>query len=338
MASELPVVTWKLIAEARELADWDRNLLAFDDHTIYQTIAWGEHRRALGWTPYRWAAFDGPRMVAMAQGLLRRYPGRAGVVWMPGGPIGDITAWNRGLQKMILRSTGVAWLYCRFNSLRIRQDAHEPLLTSHGWRRPRVRLTTGLSLHYDLARPAAERLAACSRNWRHNLKRSEKYHLTVERWTMPDATALRAIYAEMEGYKQLAQQHSEPGLQALFSHVANHVVVYRCSDADGKLLAFRACAFVGDKAWDLLAATAVAGRKSYASYAAFWALMQDCHHRGVKHYDLSGIDPAGNRGVYDFKQGTGATPVEYTGEWEWAYPGFIALPANWLIGRRGNAL
>ena len=135
-----------------------------------------------------------------------------------------------------------------------------------------------------------------------------------------------------------ASRAEEPGLQALFSHVGNHVVVYRCSDADGKLLAFRACAFVGDKAWDLLAATAVAGRKSYASYAAFWALMQDCHHRGVKHYDLSGIDPAGNRGVYDFKQGTGATPVEYTGEWEWAYPGCIALPANWLIGRRGNAL
>jgi lipid II:glycine glycyltransferase (peptidoglycan interpeptide bridge formation enzyme) len=332
------VVTWKLIADAQALAGWDRDLHAHDDYSIYQTLAWGEHRRASGWVPYRWAAFDGERIVGMAQGLLRRYPGGIGVMWMPGGPAGEVAVWNEDFQQAVFHGTGLRALYCRFNSFKNRRDDDERLLAGCGWRRPRSRLTTGLSLHYDLARPETGRLAACSRNWRHNLKRSEKYGLTVERWTAPAASALRSIYTDMEDYKHLAQQHSEDDLRSLFEHLGDRVVVYRCRDASGAMLACRACAVMGDKAWDLLAATAVAGRKSYASYAAFWALTQHCHQQGIRHYDLAGVDPAGNRGVYDFKRGTGATRIEYLGEWEWAYPGLISLPANWLIGMRRSAM
>ena len=331
-------MTWKLITDAQRLADWDRELLAFDDHSIYQTIEWGEHRAAAGWTPYRWAAVDGERTVAMAQGLLRRYPGGIGVMWMPGGPAGDIAAWNKDLQQMVRRSTGLSALYCRFSSFKRRSDDDERLLADCGWRRPRARITTGLSLQYDLARPEADRLAACSVNWRHNLKRSGKYGLTVERWTAPDAAELRSAYSDMENHKQLAQQHSEEALRSMFAHLGDRVIVYRCRDQGGAIVACRACAVMGHTALDLLAATTVAGRKTYASYAAFWALMQHCHRQGIRQYDLAGVDPAGNRGVYDFKKGTGATPIEYLGEWEWAYPGLISLPVNWLIGMRRNAL
>ncbi len=332
------MVKWELLTDAGALAHWDGHLLAFDDYSIYQTVAWGEHRRALGWTPYRWAAFDGGAIVAMAQGLLRRYAGGVGVVWLPGGPVGNIAAWSAGLQQIIRRTAGLTLLYCRFNSFRAHRDADQLQLTDAGWRQPRTRLTSGASLLYDLARPEQERVAACSKNWRHNLKRSQKNGYTIAQWELPDAAEMRSVYTEMEGYKHLSQQHSERNLRALYDHVGAHLITYSCRDTAGRLIGFRACATLGGKAWDMLAATAVAGRKTYASYATFWALTQECHRRGVKQYDLSGVDPIGNRGVYDFKQGTGAAPVEYLGEWEWALPRLFALPANWLIGSRRDGI
>ena len=332
------MVKWELLTDAGALAQWDRQLLAFDDYSIHQTIAWGEHRRALGWTPYRWTALEDGKAVAMAQGLLRRYPGGVGVVWLPGGPVGNVESWNDDLQQIIRRTTRLSFVYCRFNSFRPNLDTDVRHMTDMHWRPPRTRLGAGASLLYDLAPPEAGRLAACSKNWRHNLKRSHKSGFVVALWDKPDAAEMRTVYAEMEDYKQLSPQHSEQNLRALYEHVGDRLITCSCRDASGKLVAFRACATFGDKAWDMLAATAVAGRKSYASYATFWALTQECHRRGVKQYDLSGVDPVGNRGVYDFKQGTGAAPLEYLGEWEWAFPRLFALPANWLVGRRRNGI
>jgi hypothetical protein len=335
---EFPLVKWELLTDPGALAQWDHQLLALDDYSIYQSIAWGEHRRALGWTPYRWAAVEDGAIVAMAQGLVRRYPGGIGVVWLPGGPVGNIQAWSVGLQQVIRRTTRLTILYCRFNSFRARGEENQQVLANNNWQQPRTRLTTGASLHYNLARPEPARLASCSKNWRHNLKRSHKSGFAVTQWAKPDVAELRSVYAEMEDYKHLSEQHSEQNLRALYDHVGDRLITFSCRDAGGVLIAFRACVTFGDKAWDILAATAVAGRKAYASYATFWALMQECHRRGVTHYDLSGVDPVGNRGVYDFKQGTGATPVEYLGEWEWASPLLFALPANWLIGTRRNGI
>ena len=332
------MVTWRQLTDANELADWDQQLLHFDDYSIYQTLAWGEHRRTLGWMPYRWAAYDGGTITAMAQGLVRRYPGGIGVVWLPGGPVGDPRAWNDELQQIIRRSTGLTLIYCRFNSFRARSYEDQLHLTQNNWRLARSPLTSGASLLYDVSHTEADRIAACSKNWRHNLKRSQKGSFTVAPWEKPDAAEMRAVYAEMEGLKQIPPQHSETNLRALYMHVGKHLITYACRDVENKLLGFRACAIAGDKAWDMLAATATAGRKSYASYATFWALTQECHRRGVRRYDLSGVDPAGNRGVYDFKQGTGAAPIEYLGEWDWASPRLFALPANWLIGRRRHGI
>jgi lipid II:glycine glycyltransferase (peptidoglycan interpeptide bridge formation enzyme) len=331
---ELPVVTWEQISDADAVASWDRRLLGFDDYSIYQSMAWGEHRRALGWTPYRWIALEDGQPVAMAQGLLRRYAGGVGVVWLPGGPVGAIRAWNSALQNAIRRTTRLNVIYCRFNSFRPASDVDLRALRDLQWQQPRSCLGARASLLYDVAREETLRLAACSKNWRHNLKRSHKSGYAVALWDRPDAAEMRAVYAEMEEHKNLAQQHTVQNLRALYAEAGDHLLTVSCRDAAGTLVAFRACAVLGTRAWDMLAATAVAGRRTYASYAAFWALTRECHRRGIGQYDLSGVDPVGNRGVFDFKQGTGATPVEYLGEWEWASPGLLALPANWLIGKR----
>ena len=331
------MLKWELWQDPGTLSQWDNRLAAFDDRSIYQTMAWGEYRRALGWTPYRWAAVDNGNVVAMAQGLLRRYAAGVGLLWLPGGPVGDVAAWNTGLQSIMRRSVGIPMLYCRFNAFKPLTPAAADQLPAARWTRPRARLGTGRSLLYDVSHEETARVAATSRNWRHNLKRSRRGEFTTAAWATPDAAEMRAVYAGMEDRKNLALQHSERELRALYDHLAPQLITYGCRDTGGALLAFRACGLFAGKAWDLLAATSAAGRRVYASYAAFWALTEDCHRRGIGQYDLSGVDPVGNRGVYDFKQGTGASAVEYLGEWEWASPSLLSLPVNWMIGLRGRA-
>ena len=51
-------------------------------------------------------------------------------------------------------------------------------------------------------------------------------------------------------------------------------------------------------------------------------------------FDLGGIDPINNRGVYDFKKGTGATQIDYEGEWDTAKPLWFRRIASMLIARR----
>lgn len=329
---------WKLLTDESELAAWDRRLLGFEDYSIYQSLAWGEYRRTAGWIPHRWIAYGDGEVVAMAQVLSRRYPGSSAVLWIPGGPVGDVAAAGDSLFESICASVGASWVYCRFNSLRGREKQDDMMVAGLGWRRPRTRLSSGQSLIYDTSSPEPARLAACGRNWRHNLRRSQKRDLVFERWESPDPAALRSLYASMEEHKALAMQYSEAALRALLASLGEHLLVYRCRSSDGELQSVRACAWLGTRAWDMLAATSVAGRKSYASYGVFWALLEDCHRRGIGAYDLSGVDPEGNKGVYDFKRGTGAALIEYSGEWERARPKWLAWPADWLMRSRQGTL
>ena len=66
-------------------------------------------------------------------------------------------------------------------------------------------------------------------------------------------------------------------------------------------------------------------------------LLKHCKSQGIEEIDLGGIDPQKNPGVYNFKKGTGATPIEYLGEWEWATKNVLRWATNSLIPvARGN--
>ena len=65
-------------------------------------------------------------------------------------------------------------------------------------------------------------------------------------------------------------------------------------------------------------------------------LMKQCAERGVRWYDMGGVDPVNNRGVYDFKKGTGARALEYLGEWEWSTSKALGWGVSRLIALQEN--
>jgi hypothetical protein len=326
------LVKWEILGDEISKESWDKELSRFEGFTLYQCYAWGEHNRSLGWVPFRWVAREnGREIVAMVQALYKPYKLGIGMLWSSGGPVGDVSVWGEGLRQVALESTGAKGLYYRFFSNRECTQEDEESLESLGWRRCAWKLRSGLSMKLYLDREPEELRRGFSRNWRHNLNRSEKAKLRISQWINPDIDEIVAVYQSMETYKGLKEQFSRQELESIFQNLAEQIVLYRCDNEIGQLVALRGCGILNQCGWDLFASTSVAGRGLYASYALLWEILQHCQREGVKEYDMMGIDPIKNLGVANFKKGTGANLIEYLGEWEWATNRILEWGANLAV-------
>jgi hypothetical protein len=313
-------VIWRLLSDDLAQKVWDRYLIGFDGFTFHQSYAWGEHRKRSGWTPYRWIARrSGEEAVAMAQILVRSYRLGVGMAWCPGGPVGDVSTWDDRFRAAILASTGSRHMYFRFFSTKEATPDAQAALEKQGWAQCPFKLRSGLSMKLDLSREPDEIRKGLSRNWRRNLRAFSGSNASVSRWKTPEVDEIMAIYRSMESYKGLNQQYSSAEVTDLFRQFGDNLILYRCVNEQGDTVVFRGCIMMDRFAWDLFAATSTAGRGlPGASNACMWQLLQHCRQEGVREYDLMGIDPDNNPGVYRFKRETGGEVFEYLGEWEWA--------------------
>jgi hypothetical protein len=317
--------------------EWDDALLALDHPSVYQGHRWGEHRRRFGWTPVRLVARRGDCIVAMMHAQTRRYLSAIGLVWSPGGPVGDLGACGESMRHAISGAIGARYSVFRINVMRPYDDAAASELTAQGWIASRRTILSGLSLVYDLGPDAETQESLLSKNWRHNLRRGLKRATNAYHWEDPSALEVKRIYDSMhefKGLEHLAAQNSLESISSIISSYGDQCVIVRCDDSEGDILAIRGALIMGDGAWDTFAATTPEGRKVYASYTAFWRLMELCRERGVRHYDMGGGDPIHNRGVYDFKHGTGAEVVRFLGEWEHSQPRILGRIVGRGIARR----
>ena len=315
-------------------ATWDAIVEASPTPALQQTSAWAAHRADAGWESLRFATRDG---ASHAQVLLRRGPGRTVVAWVPGGPLGAVAGAGADLAAAVRAAVGAGAAYVRVNALREARAEDEAAMTAGGWTRLARGLSSGTTMWLDLGVGAEALRAGLSTNWSHNLRRGEARNAGAGPWHDAPAAEIAALHREVAATKGItvgADVPDEATIASLLSRLGSRVVVHRCVGADGTTLAMRAAALVGDVAVDLLAATSVAGRTSYAAYATCWSLVEDCARRGVARYDLAGVDKVRNKGVYDFKRGTGAREVRYLGEWDAASPAPLRVLARRMIQRQ----
>ena len=107
-------------------------------------------------------------------------------------------------------------------------------------------------------------------------------------------------------------------------------------DESGQLLSVRGALLQASTAWDFIAVTTPEGRKTYSSHRTLVSLAQECARRGCTAFELGGIDPENNKGVFDFKNGTGAQITTYLGEWEAAHPSWIRLVVSRIVSAKAQ--
>ncbi|MEY2740612.1 MAG: hypothetical protein RL283_714 [Actinomycetota bacterium] len=319
-------------------AAWDRIVETSDAPSLQQTGGWAAHRADAGWETVRLATRDG---AAHAQALVRRGPAGSVVAWVPGGPVGALPAvradGDAGLVSAVREATGARLAYVRINALREARPEDGATLAAGGWAHLAHGLSSGTTMWLDLRLGAAALREGLSTNWAHNLRRGEARNAGAGPWDGVTAGEIAALHREVATTKGIALGADVPDeatIASLLARLGGRVVVHRCVAADGTTLAMRAAAIVGGLAVDLLAATSAAGRKTYAAYAACWSLVEECARRGATRYDLAGVDAVHNKGVYDFKRGTGAREVRYLGEWDAARPAPVRAVARRMIRRQ----
>ena len=327
---------WQKIETENLKQEWKELINLFPEASPFQNSILGESYRQLGWKPmYLRCVDESKNPVSAVLMLTRRLPFGFGFAWCPGGPMADTFGEEfYSLPEAVKREGKFRGLFIR-GRFDKKLDINDSIrLTAAGWQRSIYPMGSNYSIGIDLSEPKEALAANMSNSWKRNLNRSRVEGLNIVREFNPDTTEMRAVFEEMEKSKGLGELCSKEKLEKLFSNDHGNIIYVSCRDAEGTLLGFRSALLQGRKGVDYLSATTKLGRDRRSSFITMWELLEHCREAGITHYDMGGIDPVTNQGVYQFKKGLGGDPLEFLGEWDWATSNWLRFAGNALIAKR----
>jgi lipid II:glycine glycyltransferase (peptidoglycan interpeptide bridge formation enzyme) len=311
-------------------ASWERTLSSFDDATVYQTWSFeAVHSRAKSVS--HCIVERGGRPAAAAQVRIARFPlipfGVAQVFWGPmcresGGPadveglahlanvLKEEYGKRRGLLVRLLPHAYEDTPEC---------DAVLQALESNGF----VKSSRGRiyrTFRMNLSRSHDELRASLAQKWRNQLNRAERNDLEIEEGDDLGRFDLFAdLYREMMARKKF---DTDVDVEKFREMVRNRdefawLRVFICRSG-GVASAAVVVSAVGDTGIYLLGATNSEGMKSKSSYLLHWRVISWLKERGCRWYDLGGINPQSNPGVFHFKKGFSGDDVRQMGRFEFS--------------------
>jgi hypothetical protein len=304
-------------------AEWSEFLQRFDDANIYQTWSYGSIHWGKGNLSHLVLKKYGS-IVAAVQSQVVKLPfiGR-GIAYITGGPLwlhgkekelGNIRQMARALLEEYVLHRGLL-LRVLPNQIEGDNNAIRSIFEMEGFR---WRSGSHRSSLLDL-KPSLEILRKGLRQkWRNSLNRAEKNGLKLVEGTEDKLyEAFIVLYNEM-----LTRKGFSPGVDI------NEFRKIQKDLPDDLKMRIMICEFeeepvsalvgslIGNRGIYLLGATGDKGLKLKGSYLLQWRMIQWLKEHGARWYDLGGIDPDGNPGVYHFKTGLGGVDVKYLGCFE----------------------
>ncbi|MFK7822953.1 MAG: lipid II:glycine glycyltransferase FemX [Oligoflexales bacterium] len=320
--------------------DWNELCKSMHGHNIYHSYQWGIYKEAFGWQAVRFLKNNkvGEPIAAVQLLIKKGAMGLVSLLWCPGGILGQL---NESSPEILFSSKIFSEVikpkYIRISFQKSLDASDYFFLHSIGWKPAYNKISSGMSFLLKKIESEEIFLQGCTSNWRHNYRRGTKKNTyLIEEWLDPNPQDMWNVYEKMEHYKGLKRQYSKQELVNITQCLRPFLVMCRAIDSNGTTVAFRGAAIFGNQCLDFFAAASPEARKSYTSHLLLVKLLQICRSKGGGSYDLGGIDPLKAPGVYNFKKGTGADPVVYLGEWEWASSKFCMKFYNQIINWRFN--
>jgi len=316
---------WQVDVDRVTRAEWSQMLDLFDDANLYQTwsygsIRWGE--KNLSHLVLR----RGGEVLGMAQiRIVRPTRFKFGIAYLRWGPLFE----RRGatvdpeVVQYMARSLEAEYVSKRKLFLRVLPNAfagspraaifesafsrftHEPLAAHNIYR----------TLILDLSPSIEDLRKKLDPKWRNKLTGSEKNNLRVAE--VRDGEGFGDLYGTFcLIYNQMRKRKTfettvdveEFGRIQQDLPESHRMRVLICEDK-GVPVAGLVASAMGDTAIYLLGATSDEGLKSKGAYLLQWTLIKWLKENGFKWYDLGGIDPERNPGVYSFKRGFSGADV-----------------------------
>jgi lipid II:glycine glycyltransferase (peptidoglycan interpeptide bridge formation enzyme) len=163
----------------------------------------------------------------------------------------------------------------------------------------------------DLEPPIEELRKNLDKKWRNQLTRSEKNGLKIIAGNGADEfQTFCSMYNQMRKRKAFETTVDVEEFGQLQEELpeAHRMRILIC-EQNALPVAGLVASAMGDSAIYLLGATSDEGLNAKGAYLLQWTLIQWLKENGFKWYDLGGIDPEGNPGVYSFKRGLSGADV-----------------------------
>jgi hypothetical protein len=305
-------------------ADWSNLLHEFSDAAIYQTWSYGATRWGERNLSHLILAKAG-RPVGLAQVTIRTAPVlRAGIGYIPWGPLWrhrgeqpDLSTFPHLIHALKEEYAGRRRLQLRIAPKEIDAGSASlrEFLVNEGFRRSGKAYRT---LLLDLEPSLQDLRKGFDQKWRNQLNRAEKNGLEIVEGMSDELyDTFAKLYKEMlarKGFETFVDVGEFGRIQADLER-ASKMVVMLCI-AHNEPVAGLVGSALGDTGIYLLGATNDAGMKIKGSYLLQWRFIEWLKECGCRWYDLGGIDPEGNPGVYHFKSGVSDREVSHIGEFD----------------------
>ncbi len=306
---------WQVEFDRASSESWSQMIEQFDDANIYQTSAYGEVRwgeRNLS----RLVLRRNDEVVGAAQfRIIRPTPLKFGIAYLRWGPLWERRSLPLDLEVPVRMARAIEDEYLKARKLCVRilpnafaGSARAAIFQSafmkFGCDTKESAEIYRTSL-MDLSLPLEQLRSRLDKKWRNQLSKSEKFGLTlIAGQGSAEYSIFREIYVEMLKRKafETTVDIEEFGRIHETLQGAQRMQVLICLDK-GVPVAGLVVSAMGNSAIYLLGATSDAGLHSKGAYLLQWTLIGWLKERGIRWYDLGGIDPEGNPGVYHFKKG-----------------------------------
>lgn len=302
-------------------SEWSRLLLQFEDANLYQTWSYGT---------IRWGEKNLSHLVLRRNGAVvgiaelrlirpRFLPG--GIAYMRWGPICQLRGQEPALETLTRMAAALHEEYVQKRRffLRILPNAFAGSPQAEIFQAAFSRFATApvgqsgpdRTIVVDLS-PTLEALRkALDQKWRNQLNRAEKNGLVILEGSGTEHYQMfLKLYQDMWSRKKFdtSVDVEEFGRIAADLPEGLKLRILICEDK-GVPVSGIVCSTVGNMGVYLLGATSENGMNSKGAYLLQWSMIKWLKENGRKFYDLGGIDPERNPGVYHFKKGFSGNDV-----------------------------
>jgi lipid II:glycine glycyltransferase (peptidoglycan interpeptide bridge formation enzyme) len=325
--SEASTIGWQTSLNPLTPAEWSELLAEFADGNFYQTHAYGSvswGRTSLTHLVVREA--DIARAIAQVRQIrLGRWFGVAYVRWGPCARRRSET-WNSAAFREALASLSREFVRCRRWVLRVVPNLFQEdeqastalqVLQETGFQKDEA-TAPYRTLRVDLRESLEEIRRRLDGKWRNQLNAATRNGLEIEEGN--DEALFRrflGLYDEMMSRKRFETSVDVREFACIQEQLpASEKMRVALAGQSGQLHAGVVTTAVGHTGVYLLGATGQDGLKSKASSLLQWRMIEYLKGAGCDFYDLGGINPEANPGVYHFKSGMGGVEVHQLGRFE----------------------
>jgi hypothetical protein len=319
--SLMPTPEWQVEVDRWTSAEWAQMLDLFNDANVYQTWSYGQvhwGRKNLSHLVLKRSG----EVVGMTQlRIVRPTRFNFGMAYLRWGPLCERRGRPLDSEVVMRMASAVETEYVRKRKLflRILPNAFVASARAAAFQSafcgfdPEPSLPDNIYRTFvlDLSPELVELRKRLDAKWRNHLKRAEKNNLEVIAGSGTDEfRTFCQIYNQMRKRKTFETTVDVEEFARIQEDLAesDRMRILICKD-QGVPVAGLIVSAMGDSAIYLLGATSDEGLKSQGAYLLQWTMIQWLKEKGVRWYDLGGIDPVGNPGVYSFKRGFSGADV-----------------------------